>query len=54
MKNKNPNRQQCDFCGHQLINKTVLFAKCPTCKAPSPFRWIESDLIKLNLSPKKN
>ena len=35
-----PNRQECDECGHQLVNKTRLFAECPNCKSPAPFRWI--------------
>lgn len=41
-----PNRQQCDCCGHQLVNKTRLFKTCPACKAETPFRWIESDAIR--------
>jgi len=51
--NKNPNRQQCDYCGHMLTNKTRLFAKCPNCKSETPFRWIESDILKLDLTPAK-
>lgn len=44
------NRQECDECGHQLVNKTRLFAKCPNCKSPTPFRWVaienETTVIK--------